>query len=247
LSRIDDLISRYVAMWNEPDPGRRRQTISALWVPDGTTCHRGLDSRGRAAIEARVAGAHERWVRDRGYVFRSRADAVGHHDVVRFGWEMVPGGGGESASAGLNVLILDRDGRIRFDYQFSEPSVAATGELKALAESYVAFWNESDAVRRHERLAELWALDSAYVSESSELRGRAAIEAEATAAYEAFVAKGFVFRTSDVDGHHNVVRLGWEMRPRAGGAVAAAGFDLLVLGDDARIRADYVFDELRPS
>ena len=35
-------------------------------------------------------------------------------------WEMVPAGGGEVARAGLEVLVLDKDGRITTDYQFIE-------------------------------------------------------------------------------------------------------------------------------
>jgi hypothetical protein len=40
---------------------------------------------------------------------------------VRFGWEMVPAEGGEPAGAGVEFVILDAQGRIRFDYQFIEP------------------------------------------------------------------------------------------------------------------------------
>jgi hypothetical protein len=42
------------------------------------------------------------------------------HDVVKFNWEMVPRGGGAVAGVGLEVLVLDDDGRIRIDYQFIE-------------------------------------------------------------------------------------------------------------------------------
>jgi hypothetical protein len=33
---------------------------------------------------------------------------------------MVPADGGEAAGGGLEVLVLDEDGRIKTDYQFSE-------------------------------------------------------------------------------------------------------------------------------
>jgi hypothetical protein len=41
-------------------------------------------------------------------------------DVVKFNWEMIPAGGGEAAGAGLEILVLDADGRITTDYQFIE-------------------------------------------------------------------------------------------------------------------------------
>jgi hypothetical protein len=37
---------------------------------------------------------------------------------VKFNWEMVPTGGGEPAGVGLEVLLLDDDGRPRIDSQF---------------------------------------------------------------------------------------------------------------------------------
>jgi hypothetical protein len=41
-------------------------------------------------------------------------------NVVKFNWEMVPTGGGAAAGAGLEILLLDEDGRIKTDYQFIE-------------------------------------------------------------------------------------------------------------------------------
>ena len=35
-------------------------------------------------------------------------------------WEVVPSHGGEAAGAGLEILVLDEDGRIETDYQFIE-------------------------------------------------------------------------------------------------------------------------------
>ncbi len=40
--------------------------------------------------------------------------------MVKFNWEMIPADGGEVAGAGLEVLVLDKDGRIKTDYQFIE-------------------------------------------------------------------------------------------------------------------------------
>ena len=54
------------------------------------------------------------------FVFRARDNAARHGNVVKFNWEMVPTSGGEVAGVGLEILILDDDGRIRIDYQFIE-------------------------------------------------------------------------------------------------------------------------------
>ena len=42
--------------------------------------------------------------------------------MVKFGWEMVPAAGGKPEATGVNVFILDDDGRIRVDYMFSDPN-----------------------------------------------------------------------------------------------------------------------------
>ena len=52
--------------------------------------------------------------------FRSRNNADRLGNVVKFNWEMIPAGGGEVAGAGLEILVLDTDGRITADYQFIE-------------------------------------------------------------------------------------------------------------------------------
>ena len=36
MTDLNDLRERYVAVWNEPDPGARRKQIEALWAPDGS-------------------------------------------------------------------------------------------------------------------------------------------------------------------------------------------------------------------
>ncbi len=46
-----------------------------------------------------------------------------------------------------------------------------------------------------------------------------------------------------LDGHHDTIKLGWEMLPAAGGDVISVGFDFLVLGSDGRIRTGYQFIE----
>ncbi len=51
---------------------------------------------------------------------RSVGGAGVRKHVIKFRWELVPKGGDEVVGAGLEVLILGNDGRIRLDYQFIE-------------------------------------------------------------------------------------------------------------------------------
>ena len=121
MTSIEDLVSRYVGVWNEPDPAQRRQCIARLWAEDGAHFTSSLEARGYEAIEARVTSAHDRFVRAEGYVFSAAYQGAGHHDAVTFSWEMRPAGGGRVAARGFHFFVLGDDGRIRSDYQFTEP------------------------------------------------------------------------------------------------------------------------------
>jgi hypothetical protein len=240
-AHIADVVNRYVAVWNESDPHVRRQSISELWAPDGATYHRFIDARGREAVEARVAGSWVKWVQTNGYVFRSRQNVRAHHDVVAFNWEMVPAGGGEVAAVGLEFLVLTGENLIRFVYQFNDPPAPATDEINALAERYVALWNESDLGMRRRRVAELWAQEGVWMSESATCSGHTAIEEAIRTACERALNGRFAFSARNIDGHHNVIRLDIEIRRRDAGEPSPVAAVFLVLDEGRRIRFDYEF------
>jgi hypothetical protein len=116
---FDEFADRYVALWNEPDPALRRMAIAEIWAPDGRYYNVRAEYTGHDAVQTAVTASHDKWVGG-GYVFRSRGNAEGHHNGVRFSWEMAPAAGGDVTSIGAEFVILDDDGRIRVDYQFVE-------------------------------------------------------------------------------------------------------------------------------
>ena len=131
-----ELASRYVAMWNEPDAERRRAAIAELWATDAVhkleppqdmrdtaatiRVNAVLEVRGHSALEQRVARAYEEFIAPGEFIFRAGGRAARVGDVVKLGWEMVKNDGGEVAAVGIDFLVLDADGRIRRDYQFIE-------------------------------------------------------------------------------------------------------------------------------
>jgi hypothetical protein len=117
---VSEFVDRYVNIWNEPDAERRRQTIRDLWQEDAQHLARTLDAVGHAGIETRVKNAYEKWVREKGNVFRLRDGVDSHHDAIKLRWEMLPSTGGEVISIGFDFLVLGGDGRIRTGYQFIE-------------------------------------------------------------------------------------------------------------------------------
>lgn len=243
MNNITAVVDQYMAVWHEPDPEIRRRRIAKLWTPDGVTCHRLLHCKGYDAIEERVANAYDKWIRAGGFIFQSRKNVVGHHNVGKFNWEMVPAGGGEIASVGFDFFILANDGRIQFNYQFNEACTPAE-DLNLFVDRYVAAWNEPDGAARRKSISGLWCEDATYINELHEQHGHRAIETAISEAYQEYGTNGFIFRSAkNADGHHNVIRFNWEMLPVSSDQVMARGFDFLVLGDDGRIRHDYQFSE----
>jgi hypothetical protein len=132
-----ELVSRYLAVWTEPDAELRRKAIGELWAEDGAHILRPpqeirqaaaglgfpsatLQARGHDELEARVTRAYQEFVAPGLFTFKARDNADRLHNVVKFTWDMVPADGGEAAGTGLEILVLDEDGRIETDYQFIE-------------------------------------------------------------------------------------------------------------------------------
>ncbi|MCP2168918.1 nuclear transport factor 2 family protein [Goodfellowiella coeruleoviolacea] len=115
MSDLNELVDRYLAVWNEPDPQARQQAIAGLWTEDGSYTDPLADVVGHEAIGAVIAGAREQFP---GFVF-TRAGAVdAHHNIARFTWELAPADGGEALVVGFDVAVVAEDGRLRGIYGF---------------------------------------------------------------------------------------------------------------------------------
>jgi hypothetical protein len=112
------LADRYVSVWNEADPDRRRQAIAEIWRPDGQHYVDVREARGYDALEQRIVGSYERNIRDGRHRFRSAPGALGLRDLVVVPWEMMVADSERKVASGVAILIVDSEGRIRTDYQF---------------------------------------------------------------------------------------------------------------------------------
>ena len=113
-----DLVERYVALWNECDPDKRRGEIAALWTPDGLHCTKTPTCHGYAALEERVTRSYERSIAPGLNVFRHADNVDAHHNVLRFNWHMHRKATDEIIATGFEFFVLADDGRIQADYQF---------------------------------------------------------------------------------------------------------------------------------
>jgi hypothetical protein len=118
----EKVADRYIAVWNEPDVDARRHAVAELWAEDGTYTDPLVSVEGHQAIEEVIAGAREQFP---GHVFRLIGGVDAHHHIARFGWELVPEGGGESVVIGFDVAVVADDGRLRSVYGFLDKVPAA--------------------------------------------------------------------------------------------------------------------------
>ena len=115
---LTDFVDRYVAVWNEPDPARRRLEVEALWCDDAVYTNAVAEYRGHDAIVGGITASHDRWV-GTGHSFRAGGRTDVHHNIVRFVWNMfAPGDERTPISIGTNFIVLDDRGRIAADHQF---------------------------------------------------------------------------------------------------------------------------------
>jgi uncharacterized protein len=114
----NEIVERYMALWNEEDDETRRELIEQLWVEDGVQLLSSREYRGYEELEERVTSAHKQFVATGGHIFKRAGEVQERHGAIKLDWEMVPAGGGEVAGTGTAFLLLSEDGRIHTDYQF---------------------------------------------------------------------------------------------------------------------------------
>lgn len=109
---------------------------------------------------------------------------------------------------------------------------------------YFDAWNAQGEARREKAVTAAWTEDGSYTDPLAESRGHRETAAMIAAVREQF--PGFTFvHTGTVDGHHDTARFTWELRPSQDGSgpveeagpAPVAGFDVITLADDGRIRA----------
>lgn len=110
--------------------------------------------------------------------------------------------------------------------------------IDELARRYLASWNERDPARRRALVEELWTDDAGYLDPIVAAEGRDAIEDVVATAQRQF--PGLVYRPAgNVDGHHGVARLPWELAP-VGGPPVVIGLAVMV-HEQTRLRRVYGF------
>lgn len=119
---METTVDTCMAAWNETDAERRSALIARCWNAEGRYIDPMLEAAGRDAIDEMMAGVQAMYP---GHRFRRTTEIDGHHDLLRFGWELVAPDGSITV-AGTDIAELDGDGRLRAVTGFFGALVPAT-------------------------------------------------------------------------------------------------------------------------
>ncbi|MEL5960732.1 nuclear transport factor 2 family protein [Streptomyces sp. CLV115] len=109
MTAYDEAVQRYFAAWNAATDEELAKAVAAAFTEDATYTDPLADVRGHEELAATIDGAHQQFP---GFEFRLAGTPDGHHDIVRFGWELVSVADGSAPVAGFDVIALAGDGRI---------------------------------------------------------------------------------------------------------------------------------------
>lgn len=109
MSSINELIDRYITIWNETDANRRSKLISETWTESSSYVDPVVSGEGQSGINAMIQGVQTQFP---GHQFRLVSDIESHHDRVRFQWELTPEGG-PAIVRGTDFGIVAGDGRLQ--------------------------------------------------------------------------------------------------------------------------------------
>ncbi|GAA1965926.1 nuclear transport factor 2 family protein [Kitasatospora viridis] len=114
---LTDLVTRYLAVWAEPDAARRAAAVAELWAPDAVQLTEEAEFAGHSALTGRVAEAQHAFCAERGWAVTAADDARAHHDCAAFTIQLEQAG--ERLWAARVFLLLAEDGRIRRDHHLT--------------------------------------------------------------------------------------------------------------------------------
>jgi hypothetical protein len=108
MTNINTVARRYIELWNEKRPGRRREMLASDWTVDAKYVDPLMSGDGHDGVDALIAGVQQRFP---DFSFRLIGKVDGFGDHVRFSWGLGPEGV-DSPIKGTDFAVL-KEGRIR--------------------------------------------------------------------------------------------------------------------------------------
>jgi hypothetical protein len=107
---LQAIVDDYFVAWNSTDPAVRSATIAAVYAAEARVCDPLVDVAGHDQLAGLFTQFHETYP---GSSFRQRGAIDAHHQLLRWGWEMVDADGNVTLD-GLDVALLDADAKLSF-------------------------------------------------------------------------------------------------------------------------------------
>ncbi|MBV9564069.1 MAG: nuclear transport factor 2 family protein [Bradyrhizobium sp.] len=109
MTDMNSIARRYIELWNERTPSRRRELLATNWTTDATYVDPLMSGDGPDGIDALIAGVQQRFPEFR---FTLIGEPNGYGDYMRFSWGLGPDGVADSPIKGTDFAVL-KEGRIR--------------------------------------------------------------------------------------------------------------------------------------
>jgi hypothetical protein len=111
---MTDLLTTYLACWNETDADARRALIDQHWNESATYVDPLAQASGREELSHTIGAVHAQFP---GFVFTPVGDVDAHHNQARFQWGFGPADA-EPVVIGFDVITTDTEGRIERVFGF---------------------------------------------------------------------------------------------------------------------------------
>jgi hypothetical protein len=108
MTDLNAIASRYIDLWNERTPDRRREMLAAHWTSDARYVDPLMSGEGHDGVDALISDVQQRFPDFR---FSLIGQPNGYGDHVRFSWGLGPDGA-DSPIKGTDFAVV-QDGRIR--------------------------------------------------------------------------------------------------------------------------------------
>jgi SnoaL-like protein len=109
MTDVKQIAHRYIELWNERTPNRRRDMLAANWTSDARYVDPLMSGEGHDGVDALISGVQQKFPE---FKFTLIGEPNGFGEHVRFSWGLGPEGV-DSAIKGTDFAVLSKDGRIR--------------------------------------------------------------------------------------------------------------------------------------
>jgi hypothetical protein len=122
---INELVARYLAIWNERTSERRRELVASTWTEDGTYIDAHRHGAGHDELDRMIETAQQHFP---GYRLALVTGIEAHNGYVRFSW--AAGGSPEAPLyiAGTDFAEVANDGRLKSAIGFVDAAPAAVSQ-----------------------------------------------------------------------------------------------------------------------